>query len=106
MREHKYKIWNKKGNCFFYYTLKELWEVESPATKRFEDLEFLEYTGLKDKNGVEIYHKDKVKDLRVDKNNIYIIEWNKYGFYAEGLEDEMFQDILKYLEVVGNIYED
>lgn len=116
MREQKYKyiIETGKGLVIEFYTLDEIEKgkvnvLNHSAPRKI--IARLESTGLKDKNGVEIYEGDLLKiemDWGYGLAEIIIKVYFENGsFRAKALnshEDTLLLE-LPYLEVIGNIYE-
>ena len=66
----------------------------------------MQSTGLKDKNGTEIYEGDIVKNIY---DEIYVVKWFDAGFHLEEKYNGGFDYFELHFgdnkEVIGNIYE-
>ena len=70
-----------------------------------------QYTGLKDKNGVEIYESDKITngDKNIKFSTKYVVEWIDCGFRARqiGTKSSIGLEYWKdSIEVIGNIHQE
>ena len=125
-REIKFRAWLKDENKM--YSVSELQlsqdgvvccnlgDYEGPYFYvDLKDIELMQYTGLKDKNGVEIYEGDVFIDeydgyigvIKYGKKFAwFIVEWYINSHSKEPCDDEPLGHInIHNIEVIGNIYE-
>ena len=126
-RQIKFRAWDKENKRIVYFGLysllvdgvekDEYWLKHYKAGLR--NLEIIQYTGLKDKNGIEIYFGDILATSNKDKQ--YDI-WNKKDFgYTVVVEEKDILGVsysnwwiefdgesvydISFVEVIGNIHE-
>lgn len=104
-REIKFRAWDNNRKCFINpnYTLKDL------TTRHFvfdNNLIWMQFTGLKDKKGKEIYEGDIFDSPSGRK---FIVEWLEYKFVLRGVFDERYSfslgETYSDWNIIGNIKE-
>lgn len=115
LRKIKFRAWHLHENKMYdVYNLDLLfgrcWSKERRECLLGCDIELMQYTGLKDKNGKEIYEGDIVNYSHPRTNEIIRTVTFKHGaFGIEGIYEKthiIFGNILdNHIEVIGNIYE-
>ena len=108
MREIKFRAWDKENKVM--QTPFDLSSNPKYWCKKLKDFPLMQYTGLKDKNGKEIYEGDIIKIFGSSPNHIEEIEWVDNGDWMGDKQPLVgfihHSAIYKQpIEVIGNIYE-
>lgn len=124
MREFKFRVWDiedckmytmgsfyQEGNYMFDsdYPVVEFYRDETPDNKRCntrDKVRIMQYTGLKDRDGIEVYEGDILSHTKSGKEYICKVVYSNSGFYTHGINFRTINPLAtSNKRVVGNIYE-
>lgn len=104
MKEIKFKVWDKNNKSFRKYSVPKMmgcWDIDTL------DCIFMQYTGLLDRNGTEIYEGDIVESLTTIPYEVMSGEYseNHHGYYLYNHTKGFKYPLCGELKIIGNIYE-
>lgn len=116
MREIKFRAWDEEAQKMSYSTIEHFDDMLGFRFNHFETDEpiFMQYTGLRDKNGREIYEGDIIETTHKMKGESWLLRYrvffNEKGYWDAKSIDEEKPYIMCYngfhrCKKIGNIYE-
>lgn len=104
MREIKFRAWDKEQNKMFIIEDLRWFGGGGEIEQQFPHFDLMQFTGLKDKNGVEIFEGDivKIQSQLSERETIDIIEYKIDGFKTK--KGGQIPKVTR-IKVIGDIYQ-
>jgi uncharacterized phage protein (TIGR01671 family) len=109
MREIKFRAWDERRKDMYYindfYWFEEEGVHDSNGEGHYANYILMQYTGLKDRNGKDIYEGDIIRD---NDGFLWVVYFEDGIYCAKGGEFETIEYLIEFCpewcEVIGNIY--
>ena len=111
MRKFKFRVWDNVAKKMYYSEMEQYDDEIGFRFKHFmtDTPIYMQYTGIKDINGKEIYEGDIVEYTLTNVKRTSVVEFKNGEFFPHPEEywpdDEYYGYEYKDFEVIGNIYE-
>ncbi len=99
MREIKFRAWHPKRKEMYYH---DFWDIDRCM---IVDCKIMQFTGLKDKSGEEIYEGDILDLDGNEEHNVVEFLDGKYIMNNSQSEYHQIAEFQKAIALIGNIYE-
>ena len=101
MREIKFRVWDKVNKSYIieptFIGINKVFVMRGSVLEEVSDCEIIQFTGLLDGNGKEIYEGDIV-EFKGRNYEVYYLNGKFMGCNEIGIENKEY-------EILGNIYE-
>ena len=109
-REIKFRAWNKDDSNIMFDPMNHPNGIRFQTCLSVPSIDIMQYTGLKDKSGKEIYEGDILTQGGMPVKVIFeygsfryeCLDW---GVYSGGRKEYLFSEGMSDWEIIGNIHE-
>ena len=99
----RFRVWDKISKQMYRWS-----QIASISLVDFEleHYTLMQFTGVKDKKGVDIYEGDKIKYKNFKGYSKIVFENGAFGYYGVSCFITLLETNIDYIEVIGNVFQD
>ena len=99
----RFRVWDKISKKMYRWS--QIASI-SLVDFEFEHYTLMQFTGAKDKKGVDIYEGDKIKYKNFKGYSIIVFENGAFGYYGISCFITLLETNAEHIEVIGNVFQD
>ena len=99
----RFRVWDKISKQMYRWS-----QIASISLVDFEleHYTLMQFTGVKDKKGVDIYEGDKIIYKNFKGYSTIVFENGAFGYYGISCFITLLETNIDYIEVIGNVFHD